>query len=83
MLTTKCKARTDQGKLCPAKTWELQVGKGMLAQTVARSEQWCIRHDRGEYAAALLALTEQQGNHLRYKTDWDRWQSLRPAARTP
>ena len=77
MEPTKCTALTNRDKPCPARTWTIQVGKGIGAVTVARSEEWCIRHDKGEYNKTLLGLTQEQGRRLRFQTDWNRWTALR------
>ena len=77
---TKCTALTHRGTPCPARTWTIQVGKGMSAVTISRSEKWCVRHDQGEYNQVLLGLTQEQGRKLRFLTDWRRWTALRESS---
>ena len=73
-----CTATNKNGDPCWAVTWELQVGTGPLAKTVARSDEFCIRHDLKGYDQALRSLDPSQGKKLRYAVHRKRWAKLRP-----
>ena len=80
-----CTATNKSGEPCWAVTWVLQLGTGLMARTIGKSEDFCIRHDLNAYNELLGSLDQSQANRLRYATDRKRWSNLvnSPARQDP